>query len=115
MQRLFTVLAMLAILGSGILLGSALTPSARAQAPKPVALNDSNAPAGGIDVIPPSPMPMTSPYYPYYPYYQWQIYPMQVPNAATMLFLLNAQTGNTFYLKEDKATNSYFWAAIPRG
>jgi hypothetical protein len=127
---------MLAMLALGIGIGSVLTPTAHAQTlkPTPIALDNSIAPSGGISVAPwggcnhtipqwggdlhNSPYSSSSgaaPFYPYYPMYEWQIYPMQAPNSPPMLFLLDASSGSSFYLRTDRATNSFFWAAIPRG
>lgn len=109
MQRLLIALAMVLMLGAGLLAGSLLTPSAKAQ--KATAVDAQIDPYPNQTYTPPS-LPSTGYTYVYPP--RWQIIPVLEPDARDrrLTLLIDTMTGNTYFLQYN--TGNYFWAPIGR-
>lgn len=109
MQRILIVLTMVLMLGVGMLAGSLLTPSAKAQ--QATTVDTRSDPYPNQTYTPPT-LPSTGYTYVYPP--RWQIIPVLEPDARDrrLTLLIDTVTGNTYYLEYN--TGHYFWAPIGR-
>lgn len=113
MRRALFMLALTAMFGAGIFVGSLTTPSARADKPTVVQQPAQYTTPDGV-YSPSYQSPGNGGYFPIV--IRWQILTVPSPRAGTgaLIILVDTQNGDTFYLNYDNRVNTYTWSRLIR-